>query len=273
MIKKVAIQGYGASFHDIAARQFFGGTIQPVPCDTFADTFATLHDAKASYAVVALENSLFGSINQVYDLLLKYRFWIIGEVYLQIEQCLVGFPSAELEDIKEVHSHPVALAQCEEYLDTTLPHAERFEHHDTAASVADIKEWGDASRAAIASAAAAELHGMRIIARGIETNKQNYTRFVVLSTEAQPASDADKASLVLITSHTPGALYKALGAFANRGINLSKLQSRPIIGQAWQYMFYVDVETNDQGKLQAALKELESQQCEVIQLGSYRAGR
>jgi prephenate dehydratase len=186
-------------------------------------------------------------------------------------------PGAKLEDISEVHSHPVALAQCEEYLDTKLPNAVRFEHHDTAASVADVKHWDDKSKAAIASIEAAKLHEMRVLAEEIETNKQNYTRFVVLSPEKSDSlaseADANKTSLVMVTAHSPGALYHALGAFAQNGINLTKLQSRPIIGQAWHYMFYVDVSVSvSDDKWQTAMSELEAQKCEVTVLGTYRAG-
>lgn len=267
---RVAIQGVGASFHDIAAKQFFGDDIAIVPCETFTETFQALADGAADHAVVALENSLFGSINEVYDLLLKHKFWISGEVYLRIEQCLIGLSEARIKSVKEVHSHPVALAQCEVYLDTKLAHAERFEHHDTAASVADIKKWGDPTKTAIASAAAAKLYDMKILAHEIETNRQNYTRFVVLEQQSKHIKDANKTSLVLTTDHKPGALYNALGAFADRNLNLTKLQSRPIIGQAWHYMFYVDVAAPaDDPDFKAAQADLHRQNCEVTILGSY----
>lgn len=273
MIKTIAIQGQAASFHDIATRNFFGSEIELVCCDTFAETFQVLTKDLAGYAVVAIENSLYGSINEVYDLLLKYRFWISGEVYLRIEQCLIGLPGATISGATEVHSHPVALAQCENYLNSTLNQAERFEHHDTAGSVADIKKWGDPAKTAIASAAAAHRHDMDILARKIETHKQNYTRFVVLSKDRVDNPAANKTSLILATAEKPGALYHALGTFAKQNINLTKLQSRPIIGNAWHYMFYVDVDSGlEQPGLQAALYELNDQNCETTILGSYRSG-
>ncbi len=273
MALRVAIQGQEASFHDIAARQFFGEDIKIVACETFGETFAALAQGTVDQAVSSIENSLFGSINEVYDLLLKHKFWVGGEVYLRVEQCLIGLPGADLAKITEVHSHPVALAQCEDYLDKILPQAQRFESHDTAGSAADIKKWHDPAKAAIASAAAAKLHGLEVLAGEIETNKQNYTRFVVLQKNKQPLRNANKTSLVLITSHEPGSLYNALGAFAKQNINLSKLQSRPIIGQAWHYMFYVDVEAGEGPKLTKALKALEQQKCEVTVLGSYKSGQ
>jgi len=273
MSKVIAIQGETASFHAIAAEQYFDDDITFVSCQTFAETFAALRDDKVDFVLSAIENSLFGSINEVYDLLLKDQFWICGEIYLRIEQCLIGLPDANLKGIKEVHSHPVALAQCEAYLDKNLPDAERFEHHDTAGSVADVKKWADSSKAAIASAAAAEHYGMKVLAHEIETNKQNYTRFVVLSKDKTKDAKANKTSLILSTDHTPGALYNALGAFAKRELNLSKLQSRPIIGKAWHYIFYADVAASAQSKqFQAALDELTAQKCEVTVLGSYVSG-
>ena len=271
---RIAIQGVEASFHDIVARQFFGDDIAIVPGETFAETFQTLSAGKADQAVVALENSLFGSINEVYDLLLKYKFWIGGEVYLRVEQCLIGLPNATIKNLKEIHSHPVALAQCEAYLDAHLPQAERFEHHDTAASAANVKNWGDPTKAAIASAEAAKRYNLHVLAREIETNPQNYTRFVILQKHPQASKKANKTSLVLTTDHKPGALYAALGAFADQGLNLTKLQSRPIIGQAWHYMFYVDVDAAvDSSAAKTAIKELQRQKCEVTVLGSYVNGR
>lgn len=271
---KVVIQGQTASFHDIAARQFLGDDIEIVGCDTFSQVFDSLTSGKADKAVVAIENSLFGSINEVYDLLISQKFWISGEVYLRINQCLIGLPGAKLEDIREVHSHLVALAQCEDFLDQKLPNAERFEHHDTAGSVADIIKWSDPAKAAIASAEAAKLHGAKILAKDIETNKQNYTRFVVLDKQKTEVKGANKTSLVLVTGHKPGALYSALGTFASRKMNLTKLQSRPIIGQAWHYMFYLDVAGDaNSNSFKKAAQELTSQDCQLTILGSYKAGR
>jgi prephenate dehydratase len=270
---KVAIQGQQASFHDIAARQFFGDDIVIVGRETFAETFGALASGRADRAVVAIENSLYGSMNEVYDLLLRHKFWIAGEVYSRINQCLIGLPGATLENIQEVYSMGVALGQCEEFLDTRLPNAKRVEHHDTTGSVIDVKRWDDPTKAAVAGEAAAKFHGMQILAEEIETHKQNYTRFMVLQHEQTEDSAANKTSLILVTDHKPGALYQALGTFAGEGISLTKLQSRPIIGEAWHYMFYVDVDAGVQTtSLQKALDELHKQNCEVIILGSYRNG-
>lgn len=269
----IAIQGQHASYHDIATRRFFGDDARTVNCNLpFRNVFEQLSSGAVDYALVAVENSLYGSINEVYDLLLEYRPVIIGEVYLQISQCLIGFPGTKVSDITAVHSHPIALAQCEEYLDATLAHAERFEQNDTAGSVADIKEWGDLHRAAIASKSAAEYHGMEVLAESIESNRENYTRFVVLSKKAKSVEDANKTSLVLHTpaDTKPGALYRALGGFAERGINLLMLQSRPIAGKAWKYLFYLDVAASTEDTaFKDAIQDLKQQGCTITLLGSY----
>lgn len=267
---KVAIQGQRASFHDIATRKFFGDAVDIIVCDDFAAVFSALANGSADRAVVALENSLFGSINEVYDLVLTYNAWIIGEVYLRVQQCLIGLPGSKLNDITEVYSHPVALAQCTHFLDSNLPKAQRFESHDTAGSVTDINEWRKNNKAAIASRVAADINGMEVIADEIETHKQNYTRFAILSRTEEKVAKANKCSLVLTTDHKAGALYRALGVFAEQNINLTKLQSRPIVGQAWHYMFYIDAACAlDTPVMQTVLRELQAQRCAVTVLGSY----
>lgn len=273
MDKMIAIQGDRASFHDIAATQYFNGSQDRLFCDTFSRTFTALTGGEVEYALCAIENSLYGSINEVYDLLLGNDVKIIGEIYLRIEQCLIGLPGAELKELIEVHSHPVALAQCEQYLDDTLPEVTRMEYHDTAASVEMIAKLQDRSIAAIASRQAAELYGMEVLAASIETDMQNYTRFVVLGAHATDLDKTNKTSLILQTDNSAGALYRALGCFAKRGIDLTKLQSRPVIGRAWRYMFYIDVSVGAQDEsLALILEELRAQGCRATVLGSYQAG-
>lgn len=272
----VAIQGQRASFHDQAARSFFGPTIDILPCDTFQEVFTSVTDAVATHGVVAIENSLYGSINPVYDLLLHSNCRIVGETYLRVELCLIGLPDARLEQIYEVHSQVFALSESEDFLDKSLPKAQRFEEHDTAASVAMIKKWGDPHKAAIASRQAAELHGMQIIESGIETHHENYTRFVIISTSDKTPKDANKTSLVLTTTADtkPGSLHAALGAFARHDINLTMLQSRPLIGKAWHYLFYVDLlAASTSPHFQQALDALDDLGFDVTILGSYASGR
>lgn len=274
MPDQVAIQGEAASYHDAATSVFFGPAMPRLYCKSFAEVFKAVGEGRAEYGLCAIENSLYGSLNEVYDLLMARRFTIVGEVYRRIEHCLIGLPSANLDKITRVYSHPAALAQCTAFLDQQLPDAEREEYNDTAASVSYVKQTGNPAWAAIGSRAAAELHGLPILAESIETNEQNFTRFLVLQKAPWPPKRTDnKTSLVLITGHNPGALYNALGAFANRSINLSKLQSRPIVGQAWKYMFYLDVETGAaNADFKSACRELTEQGCTVTILGSYRHG-
>lgn len=273
----IAIQGGHASFHDIAAREYFDNDIDIVQCNLpFVNVFDAL-DSGAGAAVCAIENSLYGSINEVYDLLIKTDVTIVGEIYLRIEQALIGLPDASIDKITEVHSHPVALAQCEAFLDSSLQHATRFEHNDTALSVKDIKDWNDPTKVAIASKQAAKLYELKVLKDSIETNHENYTRFVVLKKgNINLPKNATKSSLVLTThgDTKPGALHRTLGAFAKRNLNLTLLHSRPLIGLAWHYMFYVDViggVENDQ--LGEAIKELNDSGCEIKHLGSYIPGK
>ncbi len=273
MIKKIAIQGEKASFHDIAAQKYFGPNIEIICCETFKDSFNIVESGDAEYALCAIENSLFGSINETYDLLVKFNFVIVGEVFLRISQSLIVLPGTKLQDIKEVYSHPVAIAQCEDFLDKHLPNAKRLEYYDTAASVEMIRNRKDKKNAAIASSSAAKLYDLKILKEGIETNKQNYTRFVVITKKPIFNEAANKTSLIIRTNNNPGSLYRALGVFAERSINISKLQSRPIIGKAWHYIFYLDIDKglNDK-ELIDAFNDLKVQKCELKILGSYLSG-
>ncbi len=274
-MNKVAIQGQAGSYHHQAAKKFFGSNLETLNCNTFKDTFRSLETGSADYAVVALENSLYGSINEVYDLLLKRKSWICGETYLRIEHCLVGLPGSNINDIQEVYSQIMALAQCEDYLDKHLPNAHRVEYHDTAASVELIKNLGDPTKAAVASRQAAEIHGLKIHASNIETHHNNYTRFAILSRDKHPSPESSKTSLVLATDSDtePGALLRALQAFVDNNINLTMLQSRPLIGKAWHYLFYVDIEAGSESReFKSAHSTLNGQGCDVTILGSYKAG-
>lgn len=273
---KIAIQGYPASYHAIAAETFFGSNAKLVPCDSFEEVFEGVKNNKVDYGVVAVENSLYGTINEVYDLMHDNRVWICGEIFLRIEHCLIGNPSAKRKDITEVYSHPVALAQCRKYLDKQLKNAERFEHHDTAHSVIEIKQDGSKHKAAIASKQAAKLHSMHVIQKNIEDNHQNYTRFFVLQKNKGQNGKANKTSLILKMpgDAKPGALLKALEVFAKNNINISMLHSRPIIGKAWHYMFYIDVNAGSHtDNLQNVINELNQQGCSVEILGSYQSSK
>jgi prephenate dehydratase len=275
-VKKVAIQGQQGSYHDLAAHKFFGDNIELVNCHNFKDTFAALADKKADNILVALENSLYGSLNEVYDLLIKNNFWIIGEEYLRVNFCLIGLPGTKIDEITEVHSQVFALSECEDYLDTTLSHVQRFEEDDTAGSVKLIKEWNDPRKVAIASKQAAELYGLEVLAEAIETHHENYTRFAVLSPKKEKVEKSNKSLLVLTTREDtrPGSLLHALQIFAKHDINITMLQSRPIKGKAWHYHFYIDIEVGDSNpKFDVVLQELETASWHINLLGSFVANR
>jgi prephenate dehydratase len=263
---QIAIQGQKGSFHDDVARHYFPES-DIVPCDTFHDVFAAMSTEKADIAIVAIENSLYGSIADVYDLLLAHDYKITSEHILHIHQQLIGIAGSQLSEITEVYSHPVALNQCREWLETHLPDAELIEHHDTAGAVAYVKELDSPYAAAIAGERAAELYEMFIIERDIEDEKTNLTRFVILD-PSQAIAHPDKASIVLTTKHHSGALYEALGVFAEHNANLTKLQSRPIRGEQFNYQFFIDCDIDAAG-LASILSDLQELGCSVILLGHY----
>lgn len=278
---KVSIQGLRGSFHDIAAQHYFGKDYVPVCRRDFREVFWDMAHGHVDHAFISLENSLYGSINQVYDLLLEHeKLWISGEIYMRIKHCLIGTKKAKLEDLREVHSHPIALAQCEQFLEEEIPYAERYANSDTAGSVAAIKVWNDPTKAAIASEEAARHYGMKILRYGIETQHENYTRFVVLSQEKFVSQDADRTSFVLTSlaggpdwDLKSGTLQQTLNCFAERNINLTKIESRRVVGSKWRYIFYLDFELGLDNPLAGdALSCLENLGAEVHVLGSYKAG-
>lgn len=267
MNKNVAIQGELGSFHHAAAMRWYGNDVSVVPCASFQDVFVALKNGMAETAVIAIENSLFGSINEIYDLLLNNDFYITGEIPERIHQCLIGFDDIDPKEISHVYSHPVALGQCSQYLDNELPLAKKVENFDTAASVKYIKDRGDIKRAAIASKAAAKIYGMKIIKEDIQNNQTNFTRFLVLE-KSHNKANSNKASLVIETSHRPGALFEVLNVFNDSNINLSKLQSRPIPGKLWRYMFYIDLEA-DYSLVKECIAKIEKLDVKVKLLGTY----
>jgi prephenate dehydratase len=246
---RIAIQGASGSFHHVAAKQWFGDSIAIAPAESFSEVFGLLNRHEADAGIVAIENSLYGSISQVYDLIEAHGYPIIGEIHLPIHQQLIGL-TADVA-IERIYSHPVALAQCENYLDIHHPNAERIEYHDTAAAVEHIKELGQPGYAAIAGDQAAIEHDLPIIARNIEDNPANFTRFLVIQPHGSIPTNANRTSLVIQTDHTPGALAAVLSIFANAGINLAKLQSRPIIGSPWTYRFYLVIDAADDSAKEA----------------------
>jgi prephenate dehydratase len=269
---RVAIQGTAGSFHHQAVKAWFDGdNFSLVPAETFTKAFTQLETHEADIALLAIENSIHGSLTETLDLIEQHRYPIVGELYLRIHQQLIGLPGTPLSAIKYVYSQPVALAQCNNYIATHLPHAILVDYHDTTASVQYVKDQNDPTIAAVAGIDAAKEYGLTVLAENIEDNKQNFTRFLVINPNGKSPTNANKSSLVLTTNHTPGALAHVLSIFAQAGVNLSKLQSRPIVGDAWKYRFYIDLETAGP-TLQTLLGKVHQTGATVTVLGEYQSG-
>lgn len=245
-MKRVAIQGETGCFHETAAREYFGGeNIEIVPCRTFDALFERVCDGDVPYGIVAIENTIAGSLLQNHELLRSSGLRVIGEYKLRISHTLCALPEDTMETIAEVDSHPIALMQCGEFL-KRHPSFKVVEKEDTAGSAKEIAERGLRGHAAICGRLAAEIYGLKILADGIETNKHNFTRFLAIAREdAAAAERPDKASLVFSLQHERGSLAKVLTIFSFYDINLTKIQSLPIIGREWEYRFYVDVAFDD----------------------------
>lgn len=278
-MNRIAIQGVAGAFHEIAATEFFSNEkFETVQCNTFADLFDAMQFGQADYAVVAIENSVAGSIIPNYASIRKSGLKILGEVYLRIEQHLVGLPGQEIETITEVQSHPMALQQCMEFLDPLRRKGVVLvDSEDTALSAKRISENGLKNSAAVASDLAAKMYGLEILARNIETNKKNFTRFLVLSNSESykrhmQEKTANKASICFKLPHEEGSLSRVLSAFATYKVNLTKIQSLPIVGKEWQYLFYTDLVYADYSIYQAALDAIKPLTNELMILGEYEKG-
>jgi len=265
---EVAFQGEVGAYSAEAAYQFFGSDIQIRPRETLEDVFKAVEEEGVLFGVVPVENSLEGSISRAYDLMLDSSLRVCGEIELRVIHCLIASPEAGLDTVKKVYSHPQALAQCRSFLKHL--NAELIPTYDTAGSVKMIKEKGLSDSAAIASARAAEIYGMKAVAQGIEDNPNNFTRFFILAKEDSSPSGNDKTSIVFSAKDRPGAMHEALGEFARRKLNLTKLESRPTRQKPWQYNFYLDFEGHRQDKAaREALESLEKTSIFVKVLGSY----
>jgi prephenate dehydratase len=273
MNTRVSIQGYEGSFHQVAAQQFFGKNVQVLPCATFRDVIKIASNKKESDGgVMAIENSIAGSILANYNLLQKSNLKIIGEIYLHIKQNLLVNPGVKLEDIREVHSHTMALQQCYDFLDKYK--WKLVESDDTALSAKHVHQHKSKHIAAIASKLAAELFDLEVLAPGIQTMKNNYTRFLMLQRQdaAQPVNDANKASVNFQTDHSRGSLAKVLTKIAEGGINLSKLQSFPIPGSDFKYSFHADMEFDTIGQFENVVEQIRPLTEELKIYGVYRRG-
>lgn len=264
---KVAFQGEPGAYSEQAVFNYFG-TIETKPCESFDVVFDSVVSGECENGLIPIENSLAGSIHQNYDLLLRHDLHIVGEYLLRVQHCLIAVPGVKKEEIRKAISHPQALGQCAAYL---RAHGIKPEQaYDTAGSVKMLKESGARDTAAIASRRAAELYQMQILEEGIEDNPENYTRFLAITREnIQPEGEA-KTSIVFTLKNQPGALFKALSVFALRDIDLTKIESRPLQGKPWEYLFYIDfIGATHEETVRKALDHLSEYALMVRVLGSY----
>lgn len=269
---RVAIQGIATSFHEVAALSYFDADIETVECLSFHDLCESLNDGTSDYAVMAIENSIAGSILPNYFLLQTYHFSIIGELYLPIHMHLLTLPGVKLEDIKSIESHPMAIRQCSEFIHT-LNGVEIRESDDTALSAKRVKELKLKDTAAIANEFAAKKFGLQILEKGIETHKKNFTRFLVLTKRSNGQLDSNKASLSFEVANEVGSLAEALMTFKNYEINLTKIQSIPIIGKPSEYSIHIDVEWKRRKNYDEAMRSVLRQVKNLNVLGEYKKAK
>ena len=268
---RVAFQGEPGAFSEAAALKLLGEEIVLVPRPTFESLFTAISEHAADQILAPIENSLAGFVHACFDQLLDSNLYVSAEVIIPISHYLIGCPGSSFESIRSVASHPVALEQCRRFLETN-PQIRRVVADDTAGSAASVVDAGDLTRAAIAGQRAAERYGGVILREHLEDSSENYTRFFLLSTSAEFAPDADKTSLTIELPHQPGALHQALEPFARRGIDLLKIEGRPVKGRPWEYCFYLELRgTAGDGDVTEALTELHKQRVETRMLGCYRS--
>jgi prephenate dehydratase len=266
---KIAFQGEPGAFSQHAGHKIFGTRIEPLPCLTFEDAFDAVAHRKAVCAVIPIENTLAGSIHQNFDLLAHHSLEIVGETLLRVEHHLIAHPGVSLRQIEQIYSHPAALEQCKNLL-RRHKKIEKISFYDTAGSVKFIRDRGLKNAAAIASENAAHIYGMNILRRGIEDDPENYTRFLALSRRNKFPSGGDKTSIVFGLKNEAGVLFKALSVFALRNIDLSKIESRPIRGTPWEYLFYLDLQSDLRSReCLRALRHLRELAPYLKVLGSY----
>jgi prephenate dehydratase len=267
-IIRVCFQGEKGSYSHEASEKYFGKRVAVKPCRTLREVFHAVEAKRIAFGVVPVENSYEGSINETHDLLSTTGSKVCGEVQVRVRHCLIARPGTEQRQIRTVYSHPQALAQCAKYI--RRHKLEAMPYYDTAGSVKLVRTMRSSKVAAIASRRAAELHSMEIVSEGIEDSGVNYTRFFILGRKIPPRSGADKTSIIFGVEHEPGSLYRALSALSSRGLNLTKIESRPVKNTPWQYNFFVDFQGHVQDDAcKEALRGLEEKSTFVKVLGSY----
>jgi prephenate dehydratase len=268
-IKTIAIQGYQGSFHDEAAHRYFGNeAIHILPCDRFQDIADHLKEGNCDLGLMAIENSIAGTLLQNYRILRESQLFVLGEVYLRIEHNLLGQRGSRLDQIKQIASHPMAINQCLDFL-KVYPHCQLISSIDTALSAKEVAEGGDHSHACIASAKAAEVYNLEVLAPGIETNKENYTRFFLVSHEQQAHQVGNKASIYMKVTDKRGRLLEVLQRVDDHHINLSKLQSYPVVGALREYYFHMDLEFDHMEQFDKAFRDISNCIEEASILGIY----
>jgi prephenate dehydratase len=269
---RIAIQGISTSFHEVAALSYFQEPIETVECLSFHQLCESLKNGYSDYAVMAIENSIAGSILPNYFLLQSYHFSIIGELYLPIHMHLLALPGVKLDDINTIESHPMAIRQCSEYLHNLNGVAIR-ESDDTALSAKRVKELKLRDTAAIANEYAAKKYKLQILEKRIETHKKNFTRFLILAKRLEGKRDGNKASLSFEVANEVGSLADALTTFKDNGINLTKIQSIPIIGKPSEYSIHIDVEWKSRRNYDGAMRQVLRQVKNLNVLGEYKKGK
>jgi prephenate dehydratase len=269
----IAYQGERGAFSEQAALALFGTIARTHACETFKDVFKAVSNGRTQRGIIPIENSLFGSVHENYDLLLAHKLHIVGEVKLRIRLHLMALPGVTLRQVRSIFSHPQALGQCEPFL-RSLRGIQAVSYYDTAGSAKMVRDQLRTDAAAIASAEAARAYRLHILKRNVESNHRNYTRFLVLAKKSAAPKRPTKTSLVFAVKDLPGSLFKALAVFALREVNLLKIESRPLVGKPWEYLFYLDVAGSQRDEhVRQALNHLQELSTFIRILGSYQQGR
>lgn len=271
-MKRVAVQGIKGAFHEDAARKYFNEEIDVVECSSFRQVVSSVADESVDFAVMAIENSIAGSLLGNYTLLREYHLRVVGEVYLHIQMNLMVLPGVDASKITEIHSHPIALKQCDDFISAKYGEIRRIEKSDTAGAAKELSESKRDDVATIGSVRTSELYGLDIVERGVETNKKNYTRFLILSKRGNRVEDTNKASFCFECGHYKGALADVLTVFAMNDISLTKIQSIPILGKPYEYSFHVDVVYESISKYEKAIHQVLKKVSSLSILGEYMKG-
>lgn len=271
-MKRIAVQGIAGSFHEDAAVKYFDEKIEVVECKSFTSVCELIDTDKVDFGVMAIENSIAGSLLKNYQLIRDFHLRITGEIYLHIQMNLLVSPGVKKEDITDIYSHPVALQQCVEYIEKYFPDAKLHEGMDTAAAAKMIATDKPKNAAAIANMRSAEMYKLEVLETGIETNKKNYTRFLILSKHGNPTEDSNKASICFEVGHFYGALARVLNIFAVNKLNLNKIQSVPIIGKPNEYTIHVDIEWEESKNYDKAIHQVLKNTSSLSILGEYVRG-